>query len=567
MMAEAAALRPAKGKGKGGKNGRPPGVLAPPPPQPKGKGGGPPPPKAPAAKATAGFLPKAAPKARGSLGAAGDGGAAPFQRKLYWKPLDMADTEGTIFSDSQRERTGSDSRLDIDALTRMFEAEKARDKARSSRSSVLLSKAQLRNVGTKLLSDHRARNIAIILKRLPVSTKELTNILKQLSWEAKGLSTDDLEQILEVIPTKEEAERLREYNTPESRAKLRDVEQMVLPLALLSRSAARVRLLCIARGSRVQFGTTTRTLASIRAACTAIQKSATLREVMLLALDLGNYINHGDSSKGAKAISVGSLITLRDFKTGRMSTLHFLCASLLRSNPSRDVCEELAQELKPALNMAKIQVQSLQSAIRNFLRDYDVVKAECTNFVQEYASGAAMGSPRDKEGPNVSPSPARSPGRSEEEEEDDDDRSAEEGPEEPEGESDEYLADENNVVDATRWMEDVMKIRGSASRRLRCMKRVVEKLCQLMREDLDRTSEQAHSTLRFCGMAGHSAAAAAAAAAAAQHNAAAAKGKDLPADLEVLLQQLAEFVKVFKSHWDDVRADQSSYAQFFGGAK
>merc|ERR1712176_1620295 len=100
---------------------------------------------------------------------------------------------------------------------------------------------------------------------------------------------------------------------PELRDKLRDVEQMVLPFALIHRGAARVRLLCIARGARVQFGSATRSLACVRAACNAIHNSTSLRDIMMLALDLGNYINHGDMKRGAKAISIGSLVTLKDF--------------------------------------------------------------------------------------------------------------------------------------------------------------------------------------------------------------------------------------------------------------
>ena len=67
-----------------------------------------------------------------------------------------------------------------------------------------------------------------------------------------------------------------------------------------------------------------------------------------MALQLGNYINHGDSKKGAKAFAISSLMALRDFKmAGDISSLHFLCASLLRSNPKLDAAQTLLRESRP----------------------------------------------------------------------------------------------------------------------------------------------------------------------------------------------------------------------------
>lgn len=566
--AEDAAATPAKGAGKAAGKGAPP----PPAPPPKGAGKGPPlPPKAPGAgggkaegKGEGGKA--GAPKPKAKVAPKGgaqakEGSAAPFHKKLYWKPLDIHDSEGTIFSAENRERRSSIVNIDTEALARMFEAEKEKGNMDRRKSSGLLSKAQRKMEGTKLLSDHRARNIAIIFRRLPVTTADLIDMLTNLTWESQGLSTDDLEQILEVIPTKEEGEKLREHRGPEARAKLRDVEQMVLPLALLNRSAARVRVLCIARGSKSMFSSTMRSLAAIRVACGAIQRSAALQEVMWLALDLGNFINHGDSSKGAKAITIGSLVTLKDFKTGKMSSLHFLCACLLRGEPNRDFHGELMQELRAAFSLQNLQIVVLQSQARNFQRDFEVVKAECGNFLHEYTGGPApeaspQGSPR-------TDAPLKS-GKESPSADDDEPRSLED-------EDDDSEVDDTTGggADSARFVEDVMKIRGSPGRRLKNMLRVVEKLCKLMREDLDTTIVQVQKTLKFCGMGGPSAAMAAAKAAAGHPNmspaaAAVARGKELPQDLEVLLTQLAEFCKVFKQHWDDVKLDMASYQQFFG---
>lgn len=288
-----------------------------------------------------------------------------------------------------------------------------------------------------------------------------------------------------------------------------------------------MRLLCIARSARREFGSTARSLAAIRAACKAVHQSQMLREVMMLALDLGNYINHGDSSKGAKAITVGSLMTLRDFKTGRMSSLHFLCASLLRAEPERDAAEVLQRELRPAVTLAQLQVSNLQAVSKSFQRDLDIITVECRSYLQEYAEaedGDAEESGR---------------GRASEQQEEE----LEEYEALPTNEMEAFGDD---VEDATRWVEDVMKIRGPARKRLSCAKRVVEKLCSLLEADMKSTADQAKAALKFCGVPPPS-------------------SQDLPADLEVLLQQLAEFLRVFKQYWGEVNRDISSYQQLFSG--
>lgn len=532
-----------QGKGKGGKGSMPP----PPPKGVKGGGKGMPPPMGGPSPSKAGFS-----KCRSLCQrAAQERAKGPFHKKLYWKPLDIEDPEGTLFSQCNDSGMSSNTSIDTQALLRMFESERAKGNEERRRSTAVLLKSQLKSVGTKLFSDHRARNIAIVMKRLPVSTKVFIEMLTNLTWEKADLSTDDLEQMLEVLPTKDETNLLKEHQDPESRDKLRDVEQMVLPLALLNRSAQRVRLLCIARSSRTLFSGTMRQLFLIRAACDAIQRSAALQQVMRLALDLGNYINYGDSGRGAKAVSLGSLVTLKDFKTGRMSTLHFLCATMLRADPTRSVHDELCRELKPAIKLAKFEVQTLQSQARTFFREYEVVKAECSNFIHEYLSATESGSPR-----KGTTSWSSSSGQLHEA--DDEDMSELLVADDVAGGNDVDAEDVAAEINSIRFVEDIMKIRGEPGRRVRCMFRVTEKLCKLLREEFENTKKNANKTLHFCGMSTSSTGKSTS-----PTGAAAIVVKDLPVDLEQVFQQIADFTEVFHSHWTDVRSNMDKYHQFF----
>eukprot|EP00928_Gymnodinium_smaydae_P020261 TRINITY_DN17835_c0_g3_i1.p1 TRINITY_DN17835_c0_g3~~TRINITY_DN17835_c0_g3_i1.p1 ORF type:complete len:1677 (+),score=396.64 TRINITY_DN17835_c0_g3_i1:125-5155(+) len=528
--AAAPPLPPAKGRGKG---------AAPPPPPPRA-GGGP-------GGAAAGAGGKGGGGASASAQAAKS--AAPFARKLYWKPLDLADSEGTIFGSEARDTEQDQLQLDTTALKRMFEGEKAKDTESQRRSTTVLNRAQQKTTGLKLLSDDRARNVAIVLRRLPCSVKELTGILRDLAWESAAVSTDDMEQILDVIPTLEEANKLRQHRAPEARKALRDVEQMVLPLALLSRASARVRIVCVARNARREYGNTMRALHKLRSACDAIHRSRALRKVMLLALDLGNFINHGDSSKGAKAISIGSLLTLRDFKAGRNTALHFLCATLLRENPERDVAATLAQELAPVSKaVQECQLQTVQSQVRSFSRDYEVANAECKNFSQEYdgRSNNSKARARTESSDGLLLDENRPEGEDEEDVEEEEEPPFEDLQASP-SHAELAASEAQEEEGATRFVEDVMKIRGSPRMRLRCMRRVLEKLKGLLLADYEKTVLQTQQTLLFCGVVAKR------------------TSKDLPADLEPMLEQLKNFVSMFREVWEEVRADLPQYLQLFSG--
>eukprot|EP00913_Durusdinium_trenchii_P002616 g2422.t1 len=77
------------------------------------------------------------------------------------------------------------------------------------------------------------------------------------------------------------------------------------------------------------------------------------------------------------------------------------------------------------------------------------------------------------------------------------------------------------------------------------MRCIIEKLCSLLKADMESTAEQVHATLRFCGVLLPK------------------SSNEVPVDLEALLSNLSEFTKVFKEHWDEVKKNMSRYQQLF----
>jgi hypothetical protein len=234
------------------------------------------------------------------------------------------------------------------------------------------------------------------------------------------------------------------------------------------------------------------------------------------------------------------LLTLRDFKAGRNTALHFLCASLVRDNPSRDAADILTKELVAVVKAAAtVQIQTLQAQVRAFCRDFEVTSAECRSFLHEYDAKVT----RRESDPlkSLDPSPEKSALKSDML----DDDGEEETPcdlEVYEAEADAAGVDDEDA--SHRFVEDVQKIRGSARVRLKAMWKVMDKLKGLLMADYNKSVLQSQETLRFCGLGTRT-------------------SKDLSVDLEALLQQIADFLKIFRQIWDEVQKDLPQYQMFF----
>jgi hypothetical protein len=169
-----------------------------------------------------------------------------------------------------------------------------------------------------------------------------------------------------------------------------------------------------------------------------------------------------------------------------------------------------------------------------------VVELECRSNIHEYKVGSGEKTPPPKARRKLSDCSDTDSTDSSAEENDGD---AEVAVSEPEENLDDFDPDE-----ATRFCEDIMKIRErSPSKRILCMRHILKRLTGVTNLDVEQTSKQAHETLRFCGVvltrqpSPH----------------------ELPVELEALFQQLAEFVKVFTFHYTEVRADLPAYEKLF----
>ena len=108
-----------------------------------------------------------------------------------------------------------------------------------------------------------------------------------------------LELCSQLCPSPEERDKLLTFDGEEVE-KLRAIEKEILPFANVARLAARLRVLKIRLRIAEDAGDLIQRVRRVKQALQQPRESAVLRLVLMYVLAIGNYINHGDSLKGAR---------------------------------------------------------------------------------------------------------------------------------------------------------------------------------------------------------------------------------------------------------------------------
>lgn len=317
-------------------------VKGPTPPVSKGSRKGPAPPtNSPRGQAPSGS--KGSRKGPSLLGKAQPSGKAlplpqaTFGRRLRWRPLDAV---GTVFDELSGAAPLKPEAVDI--LRTVFEA------PQKPKTADLLREPRLkavRTIGTCLLSNQRAQQLAIIFRRSSdnVNFATLCDGLRRLDFNMP-MTEEELERLLAFWPTAEEQKLVLAHKGPPDG--LREMERYVHIIASISRSESRLRLLLLAKALHSQSVVFQEKTAAVRRACEELLLSSRWRNLLGEALRLGNHINFGDCAAecGAQAFAIDALLELRALKgAGTGTVLHALCITCAHADS--EFCAGLVQEL------------------------------------------------------------------------------------------------------------------------------------------------------------------------------------------------------------------------------
>ncbi|XP_031491779.1 formin-like protein 11 isoform X1 [Nymphaea colorata] len=182
-----------------------------------------------------------------------------------------------------------------------------------------------------VLDPKRLQNITILSKALNASPEQVCYALMQ----GDGLTIEQLEALARMVPTKEEEEKLLNYDGDVNELGLgeRFVKEMLnLPLAFL-----RIEAMLYKETFEDEVLHLKKSFVTLEDACKELKSSRLFLKLLEAVLKTGNRMNDGTSRGGAKAFKLDALLKLADVKgtDGKTTLLHFVVQEMIRSEGVR----------------------------------------------------------------------------------------------------------------------------------------------------------------------------------------------------------------------------------------
>ncbi|CAJ0598092.1 unnamed protein product [Cylicocyclus nassatus] len=242
--------------------------------------------------------------------------------------------------------------LDFDMIDGMFSIAPTHESTTQNQSSVVHSKKSLL---VDLLTPKRSQNVTIVLKQF----KDLDLIISDLIANKIGRFDIELLRTLKMIlPEAEEVDALRRYTG--------EVAQLTPAcsffLRLIDIPNYRLRIECMLL--RLEFHRVMEdvvpNLHLLKVACTELRQSSALRHLLLLLVNIGNYLNSSSSHGNAAGFKMSSLWKIIDHKAakGSSSLLHLVA----KQDP--DLLGGLESDLQSITKASEISVEEIKTNLR-----------------------------------------------------------------------------------------------------------------------------------------------------------------------------------------------------------
>ncbi|KZV38761.1 hypothetical protein F511_32717 [Dorcoceras hygrometricum] len=184
--------------------------------------------------------------------------------------------------------------------------------------------------GYRVLDPKKSQNIAILLRALNVTVEEVCDGL--LEGNADSLSTELLENLMKMAPTKEEERKLKEYQD-DSSIKFGAAEKFLKTVLDTPYAFRRVDSLLYVSKFDSEIEYLTRSFETLEAACEELRRSKMFLKLLEAVLTTGNRMNVGTDRGDAHAFKLDTLLKLVDVKgtDGKTTLLHFVVEEIIRS--------------------------------------------------------------------------------------------------------------------------------------------------------------------------------------------------------------------------------------------
>ncbi|KAG8047343.1 hypothetical protein GUJ93_ZPchr0008g13980 [Zizania palustris] len=240
-----------------------------------------------------------------------------------------------------------------------------------------------------VIEHHRLQNTTILLKTLNASTSQVCDSVTQ----GNGLSVQQLEALVKMKPTKEEEEKLLNYDGDINM--LDPAENFVKVLLSIRMAFPRMEVMLYKESFDDEVAHIKMSFAMIEGACTELKSSKLFFRLLEAVLKTGNRMNVGTLRGGASAFKLDALLKLADIRgaDGKTTLLHFVVQEMARSKGLKaserlketfSSCHDTPTEQEEHSTMGTHFVSELSNELGNVKKvasiDLDTLKNSISNL-------------------------------------------------------------------------------------------------------------------------------------------------------------------------------------------
>ncbi|KAL2662157.1 hypothetical protein AAZX31_02G025600 [Glycine max] len=343
----------------------------PPPPIPPRKSPAPPPPPPKAHGLKSSSKPPPTPIERTPSTTSKEGNTSPEVKlkPLHWDKVTTNLDHSMVWDKMDR---GS-FRVDDDLMEALFGlvAANRNDSTPKVNNSMSPSRDALApSVNTFILDPRKSQNIAIVLKSLAVSRKEIIEAL----IDGQGLNADTIEKLGRVAPTEEEQTLIVAYEGNPS--KLAAAESFLHHILRAVPSAfKRLNALLFRLNYDSEIVEIKEFLQTLALGCKELRNQGMFVKLLEAVLKAGNRMNAGTQRGNAQAFNLVSLRKLSDVKStdGKTTLLRFVVEEVVRAEGKRAVLNRNHSLSRSSSRNSNSSVDSQNSAVSNEQRQREYI--------------------------------------------------------------------------------------------------------------------------------------------------------------------------------------------------
>jgi hypothetical protein len=254
--------------------------------------------------------------------------------RLHWKTLRSV-TSNSLWAKIDQDDELGKIKFNEKEFQELFQAEKATEAAQKGASTSIENKRG----GVRVIDPKRANNGGIILARLKMSHDDMADAVDGINERA--LSAEQIENIIEYLPTKDERKALETYmleggqDAAEKFDGLCECEKFMVSMMTVKHAKRKVRALLFKLQFQSCLEDIHRDTLLMETACDELCNSVRLRKLLGIVLTFGNRLNTaGNGKHRAGAFTLDSLLKLNQAKAFDKKTtfLHYIVLIVQRNN-------------------------------------------------------------------------------------------------------------------------------------------------------------------------------------------------------------------------------------------